>query len=70
MQPVVATPDRDLWLISNAVGQTRVFWEAWPEWVRLKVPATECPRIRKREGLGQRRARGARAQETARSAAR
>ncbi len=52
MRPMLAVSDGDIWLMSTPAGRLSVvFWRAWDtgdgeSWVRLKVPATECPRIR------------------------
>jgi hypothetical protein len=41
----------DLWLMSTPNGKRGFFWDVWskggPEWTRITVPATECPRISK-----------------------
>jgi hypothetical protein len=41
----------DLWLMSTPCGKAGFFYATWehagPEWLRVKVPATECPRISK-----------------------
>jgi Terminase large subunit, T4likevirus-type, N-terminal len=51
MRPVLAVSGGDLWLMSTPKGKRGFFWEEWtkggPEWTRLSVPATECPRISK-----------------------
>ena len=49
MRPTLAVGDGDLWLMSTPNGKRGFFWEEWehggPEWERIRVPATECPRI-------------------------
>ena len=36
-------------MMSTPFGRRGFFWETWsaggPEWTRIKVPATDCPRI-------------------------
>ncbi len=50
VRPMLAVGDGDLWLMSTPFGKRGFFWEAWanggPEWDRVSVPATECPRIK------------------------
>src|SRR2546425_5683370 len=52
MRPTLAVLDGDLWLMSTPWGKRGFFWDEWayggPEWERISVPATECPRIQKR----------------------
>ena len=49
VRPMLAVGDGDLWLMSTPFGKRGFFWEAWekggPQWERVAVPATECPRI-------------------------
>ena len=49
LRPTLAMADGDLWLMSTPCGKRGFFYEAWkrggPEWRRVRVPATECPRI-------------------------
>ena len=49
MRPMLAVSDGALWLMSTPFGKRGFFYEAWerggPEWERVRVPATECPRI-------------------------
>src|SRR5207248_1466511 len=51
MRPTLVAGDGDLCLISTPCGQRGFFYQVWsrggPEWERIRVPATECPRIRK-----------------------
>jgi hypothetical protein len=51
LRPMLAVGDGDLWLMSTPCGKTGFFYETWehagPEWLRVRVPATECPRISK-----------------------
>ncbi|MBS1876101.1 MAG: terminase family protein [Acidobacteria bacterium] len=65
MTPMLGPRDGDLWLISTPWVKAGFFWEAWsnedPEWTRISVKATECPRLsaaflakeRKRKGEAQ-----------------
>jgi len=50
MLPVLAVSGGDIWLISTPFGRRGFFYQAWiaggPQWHRVKVPATDCPRIR------------------------
>jgi hypothetical protein len=50
MRPVLAVGGGDIWLMSTPYGKRGFFYDTWvnggPEWVRVSVPATECPRIR------------------------
>jgi Terminase large subunit, T4likevirus-type, N-terminal len=50
MRPVLAASDGDLLLMSTPFGRRGFFHQTWTEggsdWQRVKVPATECPRIR------------------------
>ena len=52
MRPTLAVLNGDLWLMSTPWGKRGFFWHEWayggPEWQRISVPATECPRIQKR----------------------
>jgi len=49
VRPMLAVSGGSLWLMSTPNGKQGFFWEAWehggPEWERIQVPATECPRI-------------------------
>jgi hypothetical protein len=51
LRPMLAVGDGDLWLMSTPYGKRGFFYESWefggPEWERVSVPATECPRIGK-----------------------
>ncbi len=51
LRPMLAVGNGDLWLMSTPCGKRGFFYETWahggPEWVRVRVPATECPRISK-----------------------
>ena len=51
LRPMLAVGNGDLWLMSTPCGKRGFFYETWehagPEWLRVKVPATECPRISK-----------------------
>jgi phage FluMu gp28-like protein len=49
IRPMLAVSGGALWLMSTPFGKRGFFWEAWtrggPDWVRVRVPADECPRI-------------------------
>jgi hypothetical protein len=49
LRPMLAVSNGDLWLMSTPLGKRGFFYETWehggPEWLRVSVPATECPRI-------------------------
>jgi hypothetical protein len=49
--PVLARSGGDLWLMSTPWFKTGFFYEAWthggPDWMRMRVPATECAWISK-----------------------
>lgn len=48
LRPMLATSGGRLILMSTPYGKRGHFWDAWsggPEWERVKVPATACPRI-------------------------
>jgi hypothetical protein len=50
LRPMLAVGDGDLWLMSTPWGRRGFFWETWEfgggeEWMRVRVPATECSRI-------------------------
>ena len=49
IRPMLAVSQGALWLMSTPFGKRGFFWQAWqkggPEWVRVRVPANECPRI-------------------------
>lgn len=48
--PMLATTDGAMWLLSTPNGRRGFFYRAWtgggPEWERVTVKATDCPRIR------------------------
>jgi hypothetical protein len=52
LRPMLAVSDGDLWLMSTPNGKQGFFYESWEhggeDWLRVSVPATECPRIGKR----------------------
>jgi hypothetical protein len=62
LRPMLAVSDGDLWLMSTPFTKHGFFYEAWeyggPDWFRVSVKATECPRIdagfleRERRDLG------------------
>ena len=50
LQPMLATSDGDLWLLSTPHGKSGFFYETWTHapadaWARFSVTAPECPRI-------------------------
>lgn len=49
IRPMLAVRDGDLWVMSTPYGKRGFFWETWTkggeDWLRVKAPATECPRI-------------------------
>jgi hypothetical protein len=49
LRPMLAVSGGDLWLMSTPYGKRGFFYERWahggPGWMRVRVPATECPRI-------------------------
>jgi len=48
VRPMLAVSGGALWLMSTPFGKAGFFYEAWNsggEWERVRVPATECPRI-------------------------
>jgi hypothetical protein len=49
LRPMLAVGGGDLWLMSTPCGKRGFFYETWEhggdEWMRVRVPATECPRI-------------------------
>jgi len=51
LRPMLGVGDGDLWMMSTPWGQRGFFYETWtnagPEWCRVSVKATECPRISK-----------------------
>ncbi len=51
IRPMLAVSGGSLWLMSTPFGKRGFFYEAWEhggdEWMRLTVPARDCPRIPK-----------------------
>jgi len=49
LKPMLAVGDGDLWLLSTPFRKRGFFYSNWehggPDWHRVRVPATECPRI-------------------------
>ena len=49
LRPMLAVGGGDLWLMSTPWGKRGFFYESWEHggagWLRVSVPATECPRI-------------------------
>ena len=62
LRPMLAVSDGDLWMMSTPWGKQGFFYDTWehggPEWLRVEVPATECPRISKEFLEEQRRVMG------------
>jgi len=64
IRPMLAVSDGTLWLMSTPFGKRGFFYDVWSkgsaDWMRVRVPATECPRISKdfleeeREAMGER----------------
>ena len=52
LHPMLAVGDGDVWLMSTPCGKQGFFYEVWeyggPEWEKVSVRATDCPRISKR----------------------
>jgi hypothetical protein len=59
---MLATGGGDLWLMSTPNGKRGFFYDAWarggPKWTRVRVPATQCPRISPKFLEDERRAMG------------
>ena len=50
VRPMLAVRGGDLWLLSTPLNTTGFFYNEWthsPNWHKIAVPATECPRIPK-----------------------
>ncbi|MFN7996936.1 MAG: terminase family protein [Bryobacteraceae bacterium] len=64
IRPMLAVSGGRLWLMSTPWGQRGFFHETWarggPEWERIRVPGTECPRIDGRFLAEERRVMGER----------
>jgi hypothetical protein len=50
MRPMLAVSDGDVWMLSTPFGRRGFFWRVWDigegeQWLRIRVPATDCPRI-------------------------
>jgi hypothetical protein len=62
VRPMLATSDGALILMSTPFGKRGHFYEAWEnggeDWERVKVPATDCPRISAKFLAEERRAMG------------
>jgi hypothetical protein len=64
VRPMLAVSRGRLWLMSTPYGKRGFYWQAWERggdaWERVRVPATECPRIdadfleEEREAMGER----------------
>ena len=63
LRPMLAVSNGDLWLMSTPYGKQGFFYNRWehggPEWLRIGVKATECPRISKEFLEEERREMGA-----------
>jgi hypothetical protein len=63
LRPSLAVSGGDLWLMSTPWGKEGFFYREWAlggdDWLRIRVPATECPRIpkefleRERQSMGE-----------------
>jgi hypothetical protein len=62
LRPMLAAGDGDLWLMSTPWGKRGFFYETWEyggdEWMRVRVPGVECPRISKEFLEEERRVQG------------
>jgi hypothetical protein len=63
LRPMLAVGDGDLWLMSTPWGKRGFFYDTWEfggseEWMRVRVPATECARISKKFLEEERRVQG------------
>lgn len=62
VRPMLISGRGELWLMSTPCGKRGFFWETWanggPEWTRVSVPATECPRVSAEALEEERRAMG------------
>jgi Terminase large subunit, T4likevirus-type, N-terminal len=50
LRPMLATVDGSLIMLSTPAGKRGVFFTAWTEgegWTRVRIPASECPRLSK-----------------------
>jgi hypothetical protein len=51
LRPMLSTGEGELWMMSTPWGKQGFFYETWEhggdQWLRIRVPATECPRISK-----------------------
>ena len=49
IRPMRVVSNGGIWMMSTPFGRRGFFWETWSaggsEWTRIKVPATDCPRI-------------------------
>lgn len=49
MTPALDKFNGDLWLLSTPWGKSGFFWRTWsgedPDWLRVSVKATDCPRL-------------------------
>jgi phage FluMu gp28-like protein len=49
VRPMLGVTDGDLWMLSTPMGKQGFFYRTWesgdPDWTRIRVPVTECPRI-------------------------
>jgi hypothetical protein len=62
LRPMLAVSNGDLWMMSTPWGKRGFFYDTWEhggsDWLRVRVPATECPRISKEFLEEQRRVMG------------
>ena len=49
LRPMLSTTNGDLWMLSTPNGKQGFFYDTWeqggPEWLKVSVPAPDCPRI-------------------------
>ncbi|MBI3208795.1 MAG: hypothetical protein HYZ37_07825 [Candidatus Solibacter usitatus] len=47
VRPMLAVSNGDLWMMSTPNGRQGFFYDAWmsPEWHKIELPATKCPRF-------------------------
>ena len=49
LRPMLSVGSGDIWMMSTPFGRRGFFYETWanddPEWLKVRVQATDCPRI-------------------------
>ncbi len=52
LRPLIATTEGDIWMMSTPNGRQGFFYRTWAyggdEWLKVRGPATDCPRISKK----------------------